>query len=467
MKNILILLFLLSSYSFSFSQIAQDWLKTYKGIGNDVFYSVTQTKDKNFLVAGKFYSDENSSDDYIILKINPDGDEIWKITSTDSLYDQARVAIEDNQGNYLIAGSRSDFALLLKLKSIGDTIWTKEIDMYPYCLDQIRDVQQMTDSTYIMVGVANGDPMNGTDKIWVMNIDDDGNIIWSNTYSDGAGNSVAITDQNNIFVVSGAKVLKLKPSGEKIWEKAYNADNFFSIKATSDNSLVLTGSVSDCCYKDLCVIKIDNKGDIIWNKRYGGEWEEIGKDIMELEDGGYLILGKAPTNEYGGPSKIWVLKTDSNGDTLWTKKMSVSEYEFSSAYPESFTLDNLGNPIIVGMTTTPDIATIPFILKLSIIETGLENKKTVYPKNYTLYQNVPNPFNPKTSIEYQIPIASFISIVIYNQLGQQIATLANKRQPAGKYKVIWNAEEYPSGIYYYRLEINNEFVQTKKMVFLK
>lgn len=475
MKNVLLVLFILSHYSILIAQIAQDWLKKYEGTGSHIFYSVAQTKDNNYIVAGKFYSDLNRSENYIVLKFNQNGDEIWKRTSPDSLYDQARVIIEDNQGNYVIGGSRSDFALFLKYNSIGDTLWTKQINIYPYSLDQIRNIQQMSDSTYVVVGVADGDMMNHTDKIWVMRADYNGNTIWSNTYSSAnnsypyaAGISAVVLNQEEILVVNGAKVLKIDISGNLIWEKSYNLDEFSVIKKTKDNSFILTGSVSECCYKDVYIIKIDSSGNKIWDKRYGGGWEEIGKDIIELKDGCYFILGKAPSNEYGGSSKIWLLKTDSEGDTLWTEKISVSEDEFSSAYPESFVLDDLENPVIVGMTTTSGIGTISFILKLSVLETSLDNEKiNTYPTDYFLSQNFPNPFNPRTSIEYQVPITSDISITILNQLGQNIATLINQRQPAGKYKFTWNAKDYPSGIYYYNFKINNELKTVKKMILLK
>ena len=109
------------------------------------------------------------------------------------------------------------------------------------------------------------------------------------------------------------------------------------------------------------------------------------------------------------------------------------------------------------------------------VASGIEKKnQTVWSTTLRLYQNYPNPFNPKTVISYQLPIqrpdgpvTSHIDLSIYNLLGQRIATLVSAKQPAGNYKVEWDATRFPSGIYYYRLLTNREFAQTKKLIVLK
>jgi len=84
-----------------------------------------------------------------------------------------------------------------------------------------------------------------------------------------------------------------------------------------------------------------------------------------------------------------------------------------------------------------------------------------------LHQNYPNPFNPTTGISYQLPAVSKVELSVYNILGQKVATLVNQRQPAGKFKVRWDATGFVSGLYFYRIETDKGFVQTKKLVLLK
>jgi hypothetical protein len=88
------------------------------------------------------------------------------------------------------------------------------------------------------------------------------------------------------------------------------------------------------------------------------------------------------------------------------------------------------------------------------------------PDKFSLSQNYPNPFNPSTKIKFEIPKSTFVRITVFNSLGQQISALANQNVPSGTYETEFNGENYPSGIYYYKLE-TPYFTQTKKMLMIK
>ncbi len=89
------------------------------------------------------------------------------------------------------------------------------------------------------------------------------------------------------------------------------------------------------------------------------------------------------------------------------------------------------------------------------------------PEQYTLLRNYPNPFNSKTVINYQLAKNTDVKLAIYNDLGQRIVTLVSEYQTAGNYKTIWNAEGFPSGIFFCRLETNSVKAQTRKLVLIK
>ncbi|MCY7360510.1 MAG: T9SS type A sorting domain-containing protein, partial [Ignavibacteria bacterium] len=80
--------------------------------------------------------------------------------------------------------------------------------------------------------------------------------------------------------------------------------------------------------------------------------------------------------------------------------------------------------------------------------------------------NYPNPFNPTTNLEFGISELGFVSLKVYDVLGIEVATLVNEKKNAGSYTVQWNAADYPSGIYFYKLEAGN-FSQTNKMLLIK
>ena len=86
-------------------------------------------------------------------------------------------------------------------------------------------------------------------------------------------------------------------------------------------------------------------------------------------------------------------------------------------------------------------------------------------KEYSLSNNFPNPFNPSTKINYQIQELSFVTLKVFDVLGNKIATLVNEEKPAGSYKVVFDRNGLPSGVYFYQLQAG-DFIQTKKMVLL-
>ena len=90
----------------------------------------------------------------------------------------------------------------------------------------------------------------------------------------------------------------------------------------------------------------------------------------------------------------------------------------------------------------------------------------IAPASFALLQNYPNPFNPSTRISYQLPINSFVTLKVFDVVGNEIATLVNEEKSAGEYKVDFDASKIGSGIYFYTLSAG-EFLQTKKMILIK
>jgi len=86
--------------------------------------------------------------------------------------------------------------------------------------------------------------------------------------------------------------------------------------------------------------------------------------------------------------------------------------------------------------------------------------------DFTLSQNYPNPFNPSTSIQYTVGSPHYVTLKVYDVLGNEVATLVNEEKPSGSYELEFDAEKLSSGVYYYRLKAG-EFIQTKKMILLK
>jgi hypothetical protein len=97
---------------------------------------------------------------------------------------------------------------------------------------------------------------------------------------------------------------------------------------------------------------------------------------------------------------------------------------------------------------------------------GVDDKNICLPDRFLFMQNYPNPFNAATTIRYSLPQEGDVFLSIYNILGQLVATLLDENKPAGNHTIIWNADDYPSGVYFARLKTAGR-AQNIKMVLLK
>jgi len=109
----------------------------------------------------------------------------------------------------------------------------------------------------------------------------------------------------------------------------------------------------------------------------------------------------------------------------------------------------------------------PFWIKCeNLPPLGIEQISNSIPSQFTLYQNYPNPFNPETIINYELRVTSYVQLKIFNVLGEEVTALVNEELRPGTYEVSWDASDYSSGVYYYKL-ISKEYTETRKMVLIK
>jgi hypothetical protein len=110
------------------------------------------------------------------------------------------------------------------------------------------------------------------------------------------------------------------------------------------------------------------------------------------------------------------------------------------------------------------------------IEVGITvpGEKIVLPQSFLLYQNYPNPFNAATTIEFALPKSAFVTLKVYNLLGEEVATLIAEQRSAGIHRFNWDARGLASGVYLYRLEASDPtnssgqvFVQSKKLILMR
>jgi hypothetical protein len=106
------------------------------------------------------------------------------------------------------------------------------------------------------------------------------------------------------------------------------------------------------------------------------------------------------------------------------------------------------------------------VIPINLLNGLTDVKTTNLPKTFAMYQNFPNPFNPSTSIRFELPKGSNVNLSIYNILGQKIATIVDEYKNPGYYQIRWDARNLANGIYFYSIRTEN-IVITKKMILLK
>lgn len=100
------------------------------------------------------------------------------------------------------------------------------------------------------------------------------------------------------------------------------------------------------------------------------------------------------------------------------------------------------------------------------VSTSVQDQSQNVPSDFVLYDNYPNPFNPVTHVSFSLPVQTRAQLSIWNMLGEKVATIVDEVKPAGKYTILFNASEFSSGVFFYKLEAGPYSI-TKKMLFLK
>ncbi len=479
------LLFALGSVQLSFAQAPDTlWTKTFGGEYNYCGYSVQQTTDGGYIIAGSTDVFGSDRSDVWLIKTDALGDTVWTKTFGGESWDMANSVQQTTDGGYILIGSTESFASggqdvwLIKTDESGDTLWTKTFggDRRDYG----HSVQQTTDGGYFLVGWTM--IMRGIEETLFIKTDSMGDTVWTSSLLWGSGNSGLQTSDGGYIIAgytnsfgSGDRdvwLIKTDVLGDTLWTKTFGGESWDmanSVQQTTDGGYIITGRTGSYGSggEDIWLIKTDVLGDTLWTKTFGGESWDMANSVQQTTDGGYIITGW--TESYGsGENDVWLIKTDSLGNKLWTKTYGGKGYDVGNTVQQ--TSDD--GYIIVGNTTSfgPGYHNI-WLIKLAADPVGnIIHDENALPETYKLYQNYPDPFNPITNIEYTVraqrAVPLQVNLSIYNLLGQKVATLVNKKQPAGNYNVQWDATGFATGVYYYKIEAD-EYSEVKKMILIR
>uniref|UniRef100_A0A7V2ZIP6 T9SS type A sorting domain-containing protein n=1 Tax=Ignavibacterium album TaxID=591197 RepID=A0A7V2ZIP6_9BACT len=223
-----------------------------------------------------------------------------------------------------------------------------------------------------------------------------------------------------------------------------------------DNDILSTGYDSD----ELILIK--NQGDLVFSDEEIITRQTEGFVVMDYEnDGDKDIVTMNRRLETNG---ITVFLNDGQGNFIVRENCY---FPYADGVPWSIIASDfdLDGRTDIAITSTSDSLYVLYNLGGGTV--GVRDQEvTEIPTSFSLSQNFPNPFNPTTTIQYSLPQAEDVTLKVYNLLGEEVKTLVNDYQQAGKHSVQINVNNLPSGVYFYRIQAGN-FVQTKKMILIK
>ena len=217
-----------------------------------------------------------------LIKTDANGNEVWTQTFGGANYEEGLSVQQSNDGGYIITGTTLSFGngvaniYLIKTDGNGNELWNKTFvgtnNNWSY------SVQQTTDGGYIVIGYTNSFG-NGAADVYLIKTDGSGNELWNKTFG------------------------------------GVNDDGGFSVQQTNDGGYVVAGYTKSVGNgdADVYLIKTDGSGNELWNKTFGGTYEDGGFDVQQTTDGGYILTGK--TLYAGGvDSDLYLIKTDGNGN---------------------------------------------------------------------------------------------------------------------------------------------------------
>jgi hypothetical protein len=329
------------------------WAKTYGGKGLDLAFTIKQTEDRGYIIGGESWSFGSFSSDAWVIKLDPHGNIQWQKRYGGNLNDVIYSIEQTQDGGYIMAGE-TNAALpflglfwVVKLNANGEIQWQKT-----YNQGRAHSIQQTFEGGYVATGMNMG-------RAWVVKLDANGSIQWQKKYG-GIRGDVAQTVQQTSeggYIVAGMMkgevwVLKLNSAGETQWQKTYGnscVDANFSIQQTQEGGYILA-SVSltfGTGNTDIWILKLNAEGEIEWQKTYGGSGFELAHSIQKTQDGGYMVVGW--TDSFGsGNIDAWLLKLNPKGEIEWQKAYGSSGVDLAT----SINPTQDGGYVVVGATNS-------------------------------------------------------------------------------------------------------------------
>ena len=467
------------------------WTRTYGGMETDQAFAIQPTDDAGYIIAG-YISSTSQLHDIFLVKTNANGDTLWTHTYGGDNYEYAHDVRQTEDGGYIIAGHTHSYGVgsydmyLIKTDAVGDTLWTHT---YGGQREEMScSVHQTQDKGYIVAGHSYSFCPSECD-FYIVRADSAGDTLWTRTYGgdylDQARSLQPTTDGG--FIIAGYAespglfniyMIKINNAGDTLWTRTYGdyygeplPCSVYSVQQTSDDGFILAGyMIGPCMTSDIYLVKTDSVGDTLWTNLIvqSNMCYETAYSVQEMESGDFIVAGVS--SPFYQDDDVYLLKFSSTGTLLWTTTYGGGFDDVARAVRST----EDGGFIIAGYTYSFGAGEGDFYLIKTLPEgtpAVPSDQGEVVPMTYALHSPYPNPFNPSTTITFQVPQPGRIELVVYNIEGQLVRTLKDETMNLGTYTEYFdgkdnNGNSLSSGIYFCRMSAPN-FHQVQKMVLIK
>ncbi len=479
------------------------WNKAYGGdslySSNDDATDIAVDKNGNVYVSGTFSSTSIFKKEFGTLKFNKDGELLWerRFSGPNKHHEGGDVKLRlDNTGNVLVGGtlvwdSLNTEIVCVKYNPDGDELWASHFDG-GYRQDIFERMVTDDSGNVYVTGYGQGGIAN-YDILTMKFSGTDGHIEWVQRYNNYANlndfpNDIGLDSHGNILVTGvqeirqlnnpvekTAIILKYSSSGNELWRYQYPEDstsfrNSRGYKLFVDELDNIVVGVASYHTNDnsINLLKLDANGTKEWFSETNILESHVIQSIRKSKHNEYYVL--ATEWNTVSESKPIIVKYSHDGTLRWeTEYQGVRSHEHLNLF-----LDSLSHLIIAGTELSEGLNSNFFAAKFSDNTLGLSSDVETTQKHFSLANAFPNPFNPVTVIQYSVPSSQYISLKVFNMLGQEVATLVNEVQETGYKSVEFNADNLPSGIYFYRLTATpvgkgnaSAFTDVKKMILVR
>ena len=311
------------SLSFSLSQIQSpnNWIKLYGAEGTDVFNSAIETQSGEFLLVGYTNTIGNGLYDILLVKVDQKFNLLWSKTFGGSKDDFGMEIIKGHGDDILILGETSSYGQggrdiwLINIDSFGNKIWDKTYGGSK--MEFASSIHRSSSKSYQIVGSTLSSTKGLKDGL-IVKVNPNGEVLWMNTYGgknlDGLSSGFQRKDGSSFFIgytnSISASGMRKKKSNIFTWLR-----KFF---------------ITDKLSQEMWVLRLSQKGEMIWQKTYGGKEVEKGISITETKNNEIMLIGE--TSSFGkGEKDIWIVKIDSSGQERWNKTIGKKRDEFVAA----------------------------------------------------------------------------------------------------------------------------------------